>query len=111
MLQPRPHTPEGARVLGAVASESPRACSHAESTPVLLFKWGLRILPVFLTQAQIEGQQYLPNLFPFRAEASLSLQVIESKNPFYEVERRRQQAAARSQLSILGSAWDLAKLF
>jgi hypothetical protein len=109
MLQPRPRTPEGGRVLSAIIPESPMASCRSESIPVLLFKWGPQILPVFLTKARLEKQEYLPNLYPYHAEAALELQVIESRNPFFAVERLRQQAAAKSQMSLLGSGWNLTK--
>jgi hypothetical protein len=61
---------------------------------VLLFRWGPHTLPVFMTQAQIELKEFLPNLKPYRAEATLTLQIIESNNPFYVDELKRQFASA-----------------
>ena len=77
---------------------------------MLVFKWGMQVLPVFMTQAQIDVKEYLPNLTPYRAEATLTLQVIESRNPFYEAERRRQAALARSFLNLAGVAAEATKL-
>ncbi len=94
MLEPRNQLAEGARVLSSLGADIPKAFSRQESSPVLLFKWGIQVLPVFMTQAQIEGKEFLPSLHPYRAEASLTLQVIESTNPFYEVERKRRLAYA-----------------
>jgi hypothetical protein len=48
------------------------------------------MLPVFMTSTQIEAQQFLPTLIPYRAEVTLGLQVIESENPFYTAEITRQ---------------------
>jgi hypothetical protein len=62
----------------------------------MLFVWGVQTLPVFLTQAQVEVKEYLPSLLPYRAEASLTMQIIESNNPFYEQELKRQFALAES---------------
>jgi propanediol dehydratase small subunit len=54
---------------------------------VLLFVWGTHILPVYITSLQIEEQAHLPLLKPYRAKATVSLQVLESTNPFYQVEQ------------------------
>ena len=61
---------------------------------MLLFVWGVQILPVFMTQARIDVKEYLPTLIPYRAEATLTLQIIESNNPFYAVEVVRQIVGA-----------------
>jgi hypothetical protein len=61
---------------------------------VLLFVWGTHILPVFLTSVQIEATDHLPSLVPYRATASLTMQVIEGNNPFYQVEKVRQVISA-----------------
>lgn len=99
MLEPRLQTPEGAQTLSALGQGNERAFSRQQFASVLLFKWGEIELPVFMTQAQVEIKEYLPSLFPYRAEATLTLQVIESQNPFYPTERKRQtsSAARRSQ--------------
>ncbi len=54
-----------------------------------------------MTQAQFDVKAWLPNLVPYRAEATLTLQIIESNNPFYREELRRQFAPAEF---ISGSA-------
>ena len=43
---------------------------------------------------RVDEKDYLPSLIPYRAEASLTLQVIEGNNPFYQVETVRQMAFA-----------------
>jgi len=54
------------------------------STPVLIFIWGRqRIYPVRLTDLTIQETEYNPNLNPTRVSASVSIQVIGGKNPFY----------------------------
>jgi hypothetical protein len=94
MVEPKVQTPSGARTLSALGSGSPRAFSRQEYASVLLFSWGVQTLPVFLTQAQVELKEFLPNLAPYRAEATLTLQIIESNNPFYSDEVKRQFASA-----------------
>jgi hypothetical protein len=103
MVEPKAQTQQGAQTLAALGAGSPRAFSRHEFSSVLLFVWGTHLLPVFLTQVQVEGKDYLPNLAPYRAEATLSLQVIESRNPFYEKELQRQFGSAQA-FSIVGMA-------
>jgi len=94
MVEPKSQSPSGVQMLAALGMGEDRAFSHNESASVLLFVWGTHILPVFLTQAQIEEKAYFPSLVPYRAEATLTLQVIESGNPFYTVEKARQVVGA-----------------
>lgn len=95
MLEPKSQNPQGARTLAALGHGDQRAFSHHEYVSVLLFSWGpYREIPVFMTQAQMELKEFLPNLFPYRAEATLSFQVIESNNPKYLTELRRQFSSA-----------------
>jgi hypothetical protein len=101
MLEPKVQTPEGARTLAAIGHGGERAFSRHQFASVLLFSWGVHTLPVFMTQAQIELKEFLPNLAPYRAEATLTLQVIESNNPFYVEELKRQFASAGQMGSTL----------
>lgn len=94
MIEPKVQTPEGARTLAAIQASNQRAFSRNQHASVLLFTWGSQTLPVFMTQAQIELKEFLPNLAPYRAEATLTLQIIESNNPFYVDELKRQFASA-----------------
>jgi hypothetical protein len=94
MVEPKSQLPGGARTLAALGQGDGRARQQYAS--VLLFVWGVQTLPVFLTQAQVEVKEYLPSLLPYRAEASLTMQIIESNNPFYEQELKRQFALAES---------------
>lgn len=110
MLEPKSQAPEGVRLMEELGQGDDRAFSRHEVASVLIFKWGKQVLPVFMTQAQIEIKEFLPNLFPYRAEASLSLQVIESRNPIYDVERRRQAVLARSYVNLAGLATEIGKL-
>lgn len=103
MLEPRPQTGQGLRDLRAASAAAPPAFATHEVPTVLLFKWGLQMLPVFMTQAQIEATQFLPTtLFPYRAEATLTLQVIETDNPVYGLEQRRKEESARTFASLAG---------
>lgn len=94
MLEPKIQAPKGVQTLAALGQGEERAFSRQQFASVLLFKWGDIELPVFMTQAQVEIKEYLPSLFPYRAEATLTLQVIESQNPFYPTELKRQVSSA-----------------
>lgn len=83
MVEPKLQTPDGASTLAALSEEG----SDGQPYPsVLLFTWGTQVLPVFMTQVQFEVNAYLPTLVPYRAEATLTLQVIQSRNEFYTQE-------------------------
>ncbi len=71
-----------------------RAFQRDESPSVLLFVWGTHILPVFLTSVRVDEKAHLPSLVPYRANATLTMQVIEGNNPFYQVEKVRQVISA-----------------
>jgi hypothetical protein len=109
MLEPKSQAPSGVQTLSALGLGEQRAFSAAESASVLLFVWGFQVLPVFMTQAQIDCTEFLPSLFPYRAEASLTLRVIESANPFYDVEVVRQTvgAALNTVTTVASIAGDL----
>lgn len=94
LVEPKTQTPDGARTLAALGAGEERAFARHQFASVLLFRWGSYELPVFMTQAQIEVKEFLPNLNPYRVEATLTLQVIESNNPFYQEELKRQFASA-----------------
>lgn len=102
MLEPKSTAGQGELDLGVAAETDRPAFSTHEVASVLLFKWGLLMLPVFMTQAQIQATEFLPTLFPYRAEAALTLQVIETDNPIYKLEKIRQQQTARSYSSLAG---------
>lgn len=109
MIEPKIQGREGSRTLAALGHGSQRAISRQQFASVLLFRWGEQVLPVFMTQSRIEIKAWLPSLLPYRAEATLTLQVIESNNPFYRDELQRQFAAAeefvgRSPRSSTGEA-------
>lgn len=94
MLEPKVQSPAGARTLAALNQGDPRAFARQQHASVLLLQWGVQTLPVFMTQAQLDLREFLPSLLPYRAEATLTLQIIESDNPIYADELRRQFDAA-----------------
>ncbi len=94
MLEPKAQAPGGVLTLSSLGASEGRAFERDLSASVLLFVWGSHMLPVFLTSVSIVEQAFLPSLVPYRAEATLSLQVIESANPFYLVEQIRQAMGA-----------------
>ncbi|MCP4494545.1 MAG: hypothetical protein GY820_45685 [Gammaproteobacteria bacterium] len=98
MVEPKLQTPEGASTLAALSEEA----SDAQPFPsVLLFSWGAQVLPVFMTQVQFDVKEYLPTLYPYRAEATLTLQVIQSRNKFYKAEIERMYNSAQGAVGSL----------
>ena len=98
MVEPKLQAPDGATTLAALSADS------ADSQPypsVLLFSWGEQVLPVFMTQIQFDVKQYLPSLLPYRAEATLSLQVIQSRNDYYTPEIQRMFTSAQQAVGAL----------
>jgi hypothetical protein len=93
-VEPKSQGPGGLQMLSSLGLGSPRAFQRDESASVLLFIWGTHVLPVFLTSVSIAEQAHLPSLIPYRATVTLSMQVIEGKNPFYTVEKARQVVGA-----------------
>lgn len=67
--------------------------------PLLAFIWGPRVLPVYITQCTIQTKEHFPTLIPYRAEATLSLEVDESHD-LYAVEEARQMILAKTQLLL-----------
>ena len=90
MLEPKSQQPSGVKILTSLGNKTEKSFSQHQTMSVLLFKWGIHMFPVFLTSATIEMKAYLPTLIPYRAEAMLTLQIIESDNPFYNIEMKRQ---------------------
>lgn len=90
MVEPKSIGAEGGRTLAALGAGEKRATCQAQFASVLLFKWGVHVLPVLLTKVTAELKEFLPTLLPYRAEVNLDMQVIESNNPFYTDELKRQ---------------------
>lgn len=94
MVEPKSQGPGGLQTLSSLGLGGQRAFQRSESASVLLLVWGTHILPVFMTSVIIAEQAHLPSLVPYRAKATLAMQVIEGNNPFYTVERVRQVVGA-----------------
>lgn len=92
MTEPKAQGPGGLQVLSSLGVGGARAFERQETASVLVFAWGMQLLPVFLTGVSQKETLHLPNLIPFRAEMSLTMQVIESSNPFYLADKVRQTA-------------------
>jgi hypothetical protein len=99
MVEPKVQGPGGMKTLASFGSL--RAFQRQESASVLLFVWGHRVLPVFLTSVRVDEEAHLPSLVPYRATANLTMQVIESQNPFYTFERIRGIVSATLNLGQL----------
>jgi hypothetical protein len=98
MVEPKLQAPGGASTLAALSA------GGGDSQPypsVLLFTWGEQVLPVFMTQIQFEVKAYLPTLMPYRAEATLTLQVIQSRNDYYTPEIQRMFNSAQKAVGAL----------
>ncbi len=98
MVEPKLQGADGASTLAALSGASDDAQPYPS---VLLFSWGEQVFPVFLTQVQFEVKAYLPTLVPYRAEATLTLQVIQSQNEFYTAEIERMFNSAQSAVGSL----------
>jgi Contractile injection system tube protein len=94
MVEPKVQGPNGVQMLARLGHVAPRALFRREHPSVLLFIWGYYVLPVFLTSVRVDEKAHLPTLIPYRAEAELSMQVIESSNVFYDIEKIRQVVSA-----------------
>jgi hypothetical protein len=94
MVEPKAQGPGGLQTLASLGLGGQRAFQRSESASVLLLVWGTHILPLFLTSIRVTEEAHLPSLVPYRAKASLTMQVIEGNNPFYQVEKVRQVVGA-----------------
>jgi hypothetical protein len=92
MVEPKAQGPGGLKTLASLGVGGARAFERQETASVLIFAWGLQLLPVFLTGVTQKEALHLPNLMPYRAEMSLTMQVIESNNPFTMADKVRQTA-------------------
>src|SRR5689334_13718708 len=90
MLEPKSQGPGGFQMLASLGLGGQRAFQRNESASVILFIWGTHLLPVFITSVQVDEKAHLPSLVPYRANVTISMQVIEGNNPFYTVEKVRQ---------------------
>ena len=90
MAEPKTQGPGGVKVLSSLGMSGTRAFERQEVASVLIFAWGAQLLPVFLTGVTQKETLHLPNLMPYRAEMGLTMQVIESSNPFFLADKVRQ---------------------
>mgnify|MGYP005844860173 CR=1 FL=1 len=99
MVEPKSQGPGGVQMLAGLGLGGKKAFQRDEHPSVLLLVWGTHILPVFLKSVQVEETAHLPTLRPYRARVTLSFQVIEGNNPFYQVEKVRQMVGAAMNLA------------
>lgn len=99
MAEPKNQGPAGVQVLSSLGLSGNRAFERQETASVLIFAWGMQLLPVFLTSVGQKETQHLPNLMPYRATMSLTMQVIESANPFFLADKVRQTMGAALNLA------------
>lgn len=92
MITPRPETP-----LGGFSSDF--GFGQRLVTPVMIFVWGRqRLIPVRLTQMNIEEVEYNANLSPSRAIVGVTLRVLGGGNQF-----QRHTLAQRTQMAALNA--------
>ena len=94
LIEPKLQAPDGAATLAALG-EGGNSSQDQPFPSVLEFHWGTQVLPVLMTQMQFAVKAYLPSLVPYRAEATLTLQIIQSENEFYTTEIRRVYNSAK----------------
>lgn len=83
--------------VGALASDGGR---RIKSPPTCLFGFGLKLLECVVKEIKIQETQFNYLLAPVRAEADITLSVIENAgDPLYEVDKQR-----RNVLAALGVA-------
>jgi hypothetical protein len=105
MVEPKTQGPAGMQLLASLGATAGHAFQQAEAPSVLLFTWGTHVLPVFLTTVKVDERAHLPSLVPYRANVSLTMEVIEGRNPFYMAEQLRQLAgSALSTGQTIGAA-------
>ncbi len=74
--------------------------AESDKPPLILFIWGhKRVLPVNITSMNITETDFSTDLNPIRATVSVSLTVIEGKNPAYTYSK-----AMREAMSLLNLA-------
>lgn len=98
MLEPKVSGPGPFQIMSSLGGGGTHAHERDEHLSVLLFVWGTHILPVFMTSLSLEEQAHLPILKPYRAKASISLQVLESNNPFYQAEQVQRMVMSAANL-------------
>lgn len=99
MVEPKTQGPGGLQALAGLGLGGSKAFQRDEHPSVLLLLWGTHMLPVFMNSVQVEEVAHLPSLVPYRANVTLSFQVIEGNNPFYKVEQIRQMVGAALNLA------------
>ena len=80
MVEPKSQGPGGLQTLSALGLGGGKAFQRDEHPSVLLLVWGTHVLPVFLSSVQVEESAHLPTLVPYRANVTLSFQVIEGSS-------------------------------
>jgi hypothetical protein len=88
LIEPKLQAPDGATTLAALG-EGGSSSQEQPFPSISEFHWGDQALPVLMTQMQFTVTAYLPTLMPYRAEATLTLQIIQGDNKIYTTEIRR----------------------
>lgn len=84
MVHPKEESLLGAALGSLLGSPGGFSFTKKENPPLVLFISGIkRVLPVNINSMSIKETEFSPMLDPTRATVSVSLTVIEGKNPFY----------------------------
>lgn len=112
LVEPHAVGQSGSQTLNSLGANKHCALYCKKTMPVCLFWWGIRLLPVFITQVNIEVKEHTNYLIPQRAEADISLTIIED-NPFYDVEtlRRNVLSVLNTGTSTIGITTNLMEIF
>ena len=94
MVEPKLRSSSGAITLAALG-ETGTGNEPQPYASLLEFHWGEQVLLVLMTQLQFDVKEYLPNLLPYRAEVTLTFEIIQGNNELYQTELRRVQASAQ----------------
>ena len=94
LAEPRSQKIGGLRMLSELGLNGTRAFDRDVTPSVVLFVWGQEVLPVVLKTVSYTVNEFLTTLAPISAKAQLTMQLIETHNPFIFADRLRQQMSA-----------------
>lgn len=94
LVEPRSQKVGGLRMISELGLTGGRAFDRDLTPSVVLFVWGVEVLPVVMKTVSYTIDEFLPSLAPIKSTVQLSMQVIEAHNPFIFADRLRQQISS-----------------
>ena len=94
LVEPRSQAPGSMRMMTDLGLAGARAFDRDLTPSVVLFDWGIEVLPVVLKQVSYTVDEFTATLAPVRATAQVTMVVIEAHNPFIFADRIRQATSA-----------------